>query len=329
MKVFATKHFPGAALDELSDITVGSLDTADESVRESVEALMLGGEVVDEYVLDRWPKLRMIARVGVGYDAVDVGACRARGVIVTNTPGVLDQATADLTFALILAARRRVVEGDRLIRGGGWTGSWADSYLAGGVSGATLGIVGLGRIGRAVATRARAFSMSVLYTDLARDSVAEATFAVQWASLDDLLARSDIVTLHVPLTSDTRQLIGASQLSLMRDGSCLINASRGGVVDEHALVAELRTGRLLAGLDVFADEPHVPAELLALDNVVLSPHMGSATVSTRHAMTGLAVANVLAVAGGHAPLTPVDHGQDLVGDRSPGLVSAGKSGGTA
>jgi phosphoglycerate dehydrogenase-like enzyme len=174
------------------------------------------------------------------------------------------------------------------------------------VFGATLGIVGFGRIGHAVARRAVAFSMDVLYADIKRDVEAEQYLGVGWHQLDDLLERADVVTLHVPLTPDTKHLIGVDQLSLMRDGSCLINASRGGVVDEQALVAELRAGRLQAALDVFAIEPYVTGELLALDNVVMTPHLGSATLSTRHAMTQLAVANLLAVAAGGTPLTPVD-----------------------
>ena len=214
---------------------------------------------------------------------------------------MLDQATADLAFALVLAARRQLVEGDRLVRSGGWSGSWSEGRLAEEVSGSTLGIVGLGRIGAAVAQRARGFDLRVLYTQ--RRPVD--TDLAEFRDLDALLAESDIVTLHVPLTQETRGLLDARRLALLRDGACLVNTARGEIVDEQALVGELVSGRIRAGLDVFVDEPHVPAELLELPNVVLTPHLGSATRQTREAMTRLVVDNLLAVERGKPPLTPV------------------------
>jgi glyoxylate reductase len=219
-------------------------------------------------------------------------------VAVTNTPGVLDAATADLTFALILAVRRRVVEGDRYVRTGRWSSGWAEPFLLGDeVSGATLGIVGLGRIGQAVARRARGFELRILYSQ--RDeSEAAADLGAERRELDELLAEADIVTLHVPLTEATRELIDARRLALLRDGACLVNTSRGAILEERALVHELVTGRIRAGLDVYADEPNVPRELFDLPNVVLTPHIGSATGGTREAMTRVLVDNILALERG-------------------------------
>jgi glyoxylate reductase len=266
--------------------------------RDDVEALIAANEPVP---LELLPSLRAVANFGVGYDRVDVAACAARGVVVTNTPGVLDAATADLAFALILAARRRVVDGDRLVRAGEWTGSWSEGGLAEEVSGSTLGVVGLGRIGSAVARRARGFEMRVLYTRRLR---ADSDLG-EWRALDDLLAEADVVSLHVPLTPATDGLLDARRLALLRDAATLVNTARGEIVDEQALVRELVSGRISAGLDVFADEPRVPPELLELPNVVLTPHIGSATRQTREAMTRLAVDNVLAIERGDPPLTPV------------------------
>jgi glyoxylate reductase len=266
--------------------------------RDDVEGLIVANEPVP---LELLPALRVVGNFGVGYDRVDVAACAGRGVVVTNTPGVLDAATADLAFALILAARRQVVAGDRIVRSGGWSGSWSEGALAQEVSGSTLGIVGLGRIGSAVARRARGFDMRVLYTRRLR---ADSDLG-EWRALDDLLAESDVVSLHVPLTPETDGLLDARRLSLLRDGATLVNTARGEIVDEPALVRELVSGRIGAGLDVFVHEPDVPAELLELPNVVLTPHLGSATRQTREAMTRLVVDNVLAVGRGDPPLTPV------------------------
>ena len=252
-------------------------------------------------MLDLLPSLRLVANYGVGYDRVDVRACRARGVAVTNTPGVLDAATADLALALILAVRRRVVEGDDLVRSGGWATQWsAGPFLAQEVSGATLGIVGLGRIGAAVERRASGFDLRILYHQRhPADTTAE------YRALDDLLRESDIVTLHVPLTEETTGLISRERLGLLRDGATLVNTARGPVVDEQALAEELVSGRIGAGLDVFAEEPSFPEQLVALPNVVLTPHIASATVETRAAMTRVVVDNILAAERGEALLTRV------------------------
>jgi glyoxylate reductase len=278
VRVLATRRYPGAAFDELDELEVGALADL-VSPRPDVAGLIVANEPVP---LDLLTGLRIVANFGVGYDRVDVAACAARGVVVTNTPGVLDDATADLAFALVLAVRRGLVEGDRLVRSGSWTSSWSEGALADEVAGSTLGIVGLGRIGSAVARRARGFDMRVLFTQRRRID----TPLAEYRHLETLLGESDVVTLHVPLTAETEALVDARRLALMRDGSCLVNTARGEVVDEGALVAELVSGRLRAGLDVFADEPRVPAELLER----------------------LVVDNLLAVERGDPPLTPISAG---------------------
>jgi glyoxylate reductase len=290
VRVLATRRLPGEAWEELGDVELGPLDER----RDDVEALIVAGDTVDGSVLALLPSLQLVASYGVGYDNVDVAACRARGVAVTNTPGVLDAATADLAFALILATRRRLVEGDALVRSGRWETSWSEApFLGRDLTGSTLGIVGLGRIGSAVAHRARAFDMRVL-------SVRRTE-----GDLDQLLAAADVVSLHVPLTHETTGLLSRERLALLRDGATLVNTARGAVVDEPALVDELVSGRISAGLDVFVNEPHVPEALRELPNVVLAPHIGSATVETRAAMTRIVVENVLALERGEPLKTPV------------------------
>jgi glyoxylate reductase len=297
VKILATRRYPGPAFEELGDVEVHPLAELGDP-RADVEGLVVANEPVP---LDRLPGLRVVANFGVGYDRIDVGACAERGVVVTNTPGVLDAATADLAFALVLATRRQVVQGDRFVRSGAWRGSWSEGQLAEELAGSTLGIVGLGRIGAAVARRARGFDLEVLYTK--RQPVD--TDLGEFRELDALLTESDIVTIHVPLTPDTDRLVDARRLSLLRDGACLVNTARGEIVDEGALVAELVSGRIRAGLDVFTHEPAVPPELLELPNVVLTPHLGSATRQTREAMTRLVVDNLLAIERGEPAVTPV------------------------
>ncbi len=297
MRVLATRRYPGTAFEELDDVEVLPLAEL-TGARPDVEGLVVANEPVP---LELLPGLRVVANYGVGYDRIGVEACLERGVVVTNTPGVLDAATADLAFALLLATRRQVVEGDRYVRSASWRGSWADSRIAEEVTGSTLGVVGLGRIGSAVARRARGFELRVLYTRRSRVG----TDLGEHRELDDLLTEADLVTLHVPLTPETSGLIDARRLGLLRDGACLVNTSRGEVVDQDALVAELVSGRIRAGLDVFVGEPNVPAELLGLENVVLTPHLGSASRQTREAMTQLVVDNLVAVDRGEPPVTPV------------------------
>ena len=298
MKVLATQRFPGPAFEELRDVDVLPLAELTEP-RPDVEGLAVANEPVGDAVLDLLPGLRVVANYGVGYDRVDVAACARRGVTVTNTPGVLDAATADLAFALLLAARRGVAEGDRFVRRGDWRHGWSTGPLAPEVTGSTLGIVGLGRIGRAVARRARAFEMRIFYTKRTPlDPATERELGVEHRELDDLLAEADVVSLHAPRTPETEGLLDARRLALLRDGALLVNTARGELVDEPALVRELVSGRIAAGLDVFVHEPRVPPELLDLPNVVLTPHLGSATVETRAAMTRLLVDNLLAAEAG-------------------------------
>ena len=259
------------------------------------------------------PKLRLVANCAVGVDNVDLAACAARGVGVTNTPDVLTDATADLTMALLLAVTRRMKEGEALLREGAWTG-WDPRQLLGtGLRGLTLGLVGAGRIGQAVGRRARAFGMGLRYTARQPRAAFEADTGAVRVSLDDLLAGSDVVSLHVPSTGETRGLIGRAALARMKPGAFLINTARGDVVDEQALIDALESGHLGGvGLDVFAREPQVPPPLVRHPRAVVLPHLGSATVQTRRAMAGLAVKNVAALLEGKRVLTPV--GGETAGD---------------
>jgi glyoxylate reductase len=260
-------------------------------------------DTIDDVVLEAaGSQLKVVANVAVGYNNIDVDACRARGIAVTNTPDVLTNACADFTWGLILAITRRLGEGERVVRAGAW-GGWALDYMLGmELRGKQLGLVGLGRIGRAVAEKAPAFGMTVAYT--ARKPV-DMPGAVHMP-LDRLLATSDVVSLHCPMTPDTQHLIDQKALARMKRSSYLINTSRGPVVNEAALAWALKE-RLIAGaaLDVYEKEPEIHPGLLPLENVLLMPHLASATTETRTAMADLAVSNAIAVLNGHAPLTPV------------------------
>jgi glyoxylate reductase len=293
--IAATQTFPGPAWDELPGVTL--LDSWPPAERlPGVDVLVEAVVAVGPGELDLLPDLRLVANYGVGHDRVNVPACHERGVAVTNTPGVLDAAVADLTLALILACRRHLVESDRFVREGRWRRGWARPELLGrDLAGSTLGLVGMGRIGSEVARRAEAFGMRVVHH---RRS--------DGLPLDELLRTSDVVSLHVPLTPETDGLISRERLALLQDGATLVNTARGAIVDEDALVDELVSGRISAGLDVFADEPRVPERLLDLRNVVLAPHIASATAETRAAMTRVLVDNVLAFLRGEPLPNPVD-----------------------
>jgi glyoxylate reductase len=263
---------------------------------------------VDDAFLDAaGPGLRVVANVAVGYDNIDVPACLRRGVVATNTPGVLVDATADIAMALILCSTRRLGEAERMLRSGGsW--SWSMFFMLGtGLQGKTLGIVGMGQIGAATARRARAFGMRVVYAGRRRaEPAVEAELAAELLDLDDLLATADVVSLHTPLTDATRHLIDARRLRLMKPTAHLVNTSRGPVVDEAALAAALRDGVIAgAGLDVFEREPAVEPALLGLENVTVIPHLGSATIETRTAMAVLAARNAVAVLHGEPAPTPI------------------------
>ncbi len=283
MTIAATQTFPGPAWDDLPDVTVLESWPPPEPLP-GVDVLAEAVVAVGPGELDLLPDLRLVANYGVGYDRVDVVACRERGVAVANTPGVLDAAVADLTLALILACRRHLVASDRFVREGRWERGWARPELLGrDLAGSSLGLVGMGRIGSEVARRAEAFGMRVIH-HRRRDGL----------PLDELLRRTDVVSLHVPLTPETEGLISRERLALLQDGATLVNTARGAIVDEEALGDELVSGRISAGLDVFAEEPRVPERLLDLPNLVLTPHIASATVETREAMTRVLVDNVLA-----------------------------------
>jgi glyoxylate reductase len=281
--IAATQAFPGPAWDELPDVILLESWPPAESLP-GVAVLLEAGAAVGPDELDLLPDLRLVANYGVGYDSVDVRECRERGVAVTNTPGVLDAAVADLTLALILACRRHLVASDRFVREQRWQRGWADPELLGrDLAGSTLGLVGFGRIGQEVAKRAEGFGMHVVFHRRSGG-----------LALGELFRTADVVSLHVPLTPETHGLVSRERLALLRDGATLINTARGAIVDEEALVDELVSGRISAGLDVFADEPRVPELLLELPNVVLTPHIASATAETRAAMTRVLVDNVLA-----------------------------------
>lgn len=257
-------------------------------------------ERVDEELLDAaGPSLKAVANYAVGYDNVDVEACTRRGIAVSNTPDVLSDATADLALLLMMAVARRALDGHRLVASGRWDG-WAPLQLLGrDVTGATLGIVGMGRIGRALARRARAFDMRVLYHNRSRDEDAERELGVEYRPLDGLLAESDFVSLHAPLSEATEHLIGRRELRLMKESAVLVNTARGPIVDEEALVEALRDGRIWgAGLDVYELEPELTPGLAELPNVLLTPHLGSATLTTREAMARLCSEGVAAALRG-------------------------------
>ena len=256
--------------------------------------------------LDRLPKLRIVANCGAGVDNLDLDAIAARGIPATNTPDVLTESTADFTWALILAAARRMKEGHRLLEAGEWRG-WDPTQLLGmELAGRTLGIVGAGRIGQAVARRAPGFGMSILYYARTRRPEFEADCGATWADLETLLAESDVVSIHVPLSEETRGMFDAARLRAMRPGAILVNTARGGIVNETALLESVDGGRLAgAGLDVFDGEPSVHPRLVDHPRIVCMPHLGSATRDTRRGMANLAAENVVRVLRGEAPLTPV------------------------
>ena len=255
------------------------------------------------------PKLKVLAQCAVGYDNIDLAAASRRGVIVTNTPDVLTESTADLTWALILAVARRLKEGQEMVAGGAWKG-WTPTQLLGlELKGAVLGVVGAGRIGQAVARRAVGFRMNILYSDQEPRLELETAIGASPRDLPDLLAASDVVTVHVPSNPSTRGLFNRERFGQMKPGALFINTARGDLVDETALLAALEEGRLGgAGLDVFAREPDVPPELANHPKVLALPHIGSATTHTRREMAELAIRNARAVLAGKDPITPVSTG---------------------
>ena len=299
-RVLLTRRVPSAIFEKLSaacDVELSEAALTPEQLREKVQdkrgLVCVLTDRIDEALLEAAPALQVVANIAVGHDNIDLRAAAARGVVVTNTPDVLTEATAELTWALILAAARRIGEGERLVRRGGWKG-WAIDFMLGTeLRGKQLGIIGRGRIGRAVAAKAAAFGMT-------------AVFSKQDMSIDELLISSDVVSINTSLRPDTRHLIDRRALMRMKRTAILVNTARGPVIDEEALAWGLQE-RLIAAaaLDVYEREPIVHEALLTMENVVLAPHLGSATRETRSAMIDLAVRNVIEVLEGREPLTPV------------------------
>jgi glyoxylate reductase len=312
-RVLITRRVPPplAEMLQAAGLTVDLCDQDDPPSRETLLkrvpgaaglVTMLSERVDAELLRASGPALRVVANFAVGFDNIDLAACKAAGVRVTNTPGVLTDATADLAWALILSAARRVVEGDKLVRSGQWTG-WAPLQLLGlQLTGATLGIVGAGRIGTAVGLRSLGFRMRVLYADDRDNTELNRQVGAERVPLDQLLPAADVVSLHVPLTPQTRHLINTARLATMKPTAILINTSRGPVVDEAALVEALRSRRIAAaGLDVYEHEPRLTPGLADLPNVVLLPHLGSAATATRQKMSQMVAENVIAVLSGREP----------------------------
>lgn len=317
MKVLVTRKLPESALRLLDGFdlsvwpeedTVMPRDLLLKEVADKDAVLTMLTEKVDQEFLDNARNLKIVANMAVGYDNIDVPLCTSRRIVVTNTPGVLTDATADLAFALLMATARRIPEAQDFLRANKWK-TWSPMLLTGQeVWGATIGIIGMGRIGEAMARRAKGFNMEILYYSRSRNEAVERDLGAKFSSLEDLLRRSDYVSIHVPLSNETRGLIGERELKLMKPTAILINTSRGPVVDEKALVKALSEGWIWgAGLDVFEVEP-LPASspLRNLPNAVLLPHIGSATIRTRTRMAEIAAENIKAYLSGGKPITPVN-----------------------
>ena len=318
--IVVTRKLPDVIETRMMELFEARLNSADEAmshaeiVANSADADVLVPTVTDRITGDlirSLPEgLRLIANFGVGVDHIDLGAAAERGVTVTNTPGVLTEDTADMTVALLLAAPRRLVEGDRLVRSGAWTG-WSPTFMLGHrIAGKRLGIVGMGRIGQAVAKRVRGFSMSIHYHNRRRlhPEIEEELEATYWQSLDQMLAHMDFISVNCPHTTETHHLLSAERLRLLQPHAFIVNTSRGEIIDEAALAGMLAAGTLGgAGLDVYEREPAVEAGLMALDNVVLAPHLGSATEDGRIAMGEKVLINIKTFVDAHAPPDRVIH----------------------
>jgi len=313
MKIFVTRQIPGNAVDQLKsghEVVVSDVDrplTGAELVEKvkGVDAVLcLLTDRIDGDLIDAaGPQLKIVSNYAVGFDNVDVKAATDRGVVVTNTPSdEVNEAVAEHTWALILSLTRRIVEADEATRRGGYKGWEPDIFLGPSLIGKTLGIVGMGRIGSMVARRAKGFNMNILYNKREPDPKLEAELGAKFASIDELLAGSDIVSLHVPLTDETRHMINSTSLPKMKKGSYLVNTARGPVVNEKDLVEALRAGVIAgAGLDVFDNEPNIDPELIGMENIILTPHIASGTNEARAKMGSQAVAAILAVAANQKP----------------------------
>ncbi|TWU60427.1 putative 2-hydroxyacid dehydrogenase [Rubripirellula tenax] len=311
-KIFLTRELPPesmAILREHSELTYNHEDrylTKSEIIAgiDGVDGLLcLLTDTIDDEILAANPKLKVVANFAVGFNNIDVTAATRRKIPVTNTPGVLTDTTADMAWALMLASARRVVEGDQFVRARKWEGWGPLQFLGSDVSGATLGLIGFGRIAQAVARRAQGFDMKILYWNRTRLSAdAESAMGVTYATMDEVLKQSDFVSVHVALNSETQHLIGARELSLMKPTATIINTARGPIIDEAALVDALKDGTIaFAGLDVYEQEPKLEPELYDLPNAVIAPHLGSATIGTRTKMGNMAAENCLAACRGEVP----------------------------
>mgnify|MGYP002778277177 CR=1 FL=1 len=306
--IVTTLHLPEAAHDLLAQSgSVRGPGEWEEHLPDATGLISLLNVRIDEALLSRAPKLQVVANAAVGYDNIDVAACRARGIVVTNTPDVLTDATADIAMALILSTVRRLPQAEASLRRGEFHGWSFWDYLGGDITGSTLGIFGMGRIGQAVAVRARAFGLRLIYSSRTRlEQAREQALTVQWVDWETLLTTSDILTLHAPGGAQTHHLLDREAIRRMKRGSYIINTARGPLVDEAALVDALADGHLAgAGLDVYEHEPAIHPGLLTLDNVTLLPHIGSATPDTRSGMAVLAARNVAAILSGNSPLSAV------------------------
>ena len=305
--IFVTRAIPQPALDRLAEVFELRVNPHDRSlspeeissgVKDASALLCLLTDTIDKELMDSAPHLKVISSYAVGYNNIDVDYATSQGIAVCNTPGVLTESTADLAWALIMAACRRTVESDIYLRAGKFR-SWEPMLMLGqDIHHKTLGIIGMGRIGQAVAKRATGFDMKILYHNL-RPIQASLPFAAQAVALDDLLKEADIISIHAPLTPETKHLIAEREFGLMKPTAVLINTARGAIVDETALIKALQHQRIFAaGLDVYEHEPQIPAELIALENVVLLPHIGSASIATRTKMGFLAAENAIAIIEG-------------------------------
>ncbi len=314
-KILVAREIPEAGMKLLREFDTTVLSSEDPPSREELLGAAEGMEGVlctlteqidEEFFEAAGDSLKVVANMAVGHDNVDVEAARERGVMVTNTPGVLDETTADTAFMLLLAAARRLGEGERLVRNGRWK-AWGPKMLLGpDVWGKKLGIIGMGRIGQAVGRRARGFSMQILYHNRSPRPEAEEELGARRVDLEELLKESDFVSIHTPLTEETHHLVGKRELGMMKPRAVLVNTARGPVVDEEALAEALAGGSIFAaGLDVYEREPEVHPKLLELENVVLAPHIGSATHETRDRMATMAAENLVAVLEGQEPPNPV------------------------
>lgn len=310
MKIYVTRRIPDAGIKLLEghevDVYEGSTPIPRKLLAEKVadaDALIpLLSDQIDAELMDQVPKLKVIANYAVGYDNVDIDAATKRGIVVTNTPDVLTDATAELAWALLFAAARRIGEAERFTRAGRFSG-WGPMLLLGqGIRGKTLGVIGAGRIGTRFALGSRGFEMKVFYYDQERNETLEQELGAKKVDISYLMHEADFVSIHLPLTQETKHLIDAHQLFRMKPTAVLINTSRGPIVDEKALVAALRAGKLaVAGLDVYEREPDISAEFFEMESVVLAPHIGSATHGARSAMAELCAYAVLKVFGGEMP----------------------------